>query len=95
MSKIYIENSKFMEFIDELATRITEERFGEETWTEGSSEENQSDTMIFNEDAQDFYNDVYDEYETLTNNLLGIYSNTELDNLEDIAKSYRELKLNK
>ena len=27
MSKIYIENSKFMEFIDELATRITEERF--------------------------------------------------------------------
>jgi len=95
MSKIYIENSRFMEYIDELATRITEERFGEETWTEGSSEENQSDTMIFNEDAQDFYNDVYDEYETLTNNILGLYCNSELDNLEDIAKKYRELKLKK
>ena len=95
MSKIYIENSKFMEFIDQLATRITEERFGEETFTEGSSEENQSDTMVFNEDAQDFYNDVYDEYETLTNNILGLYCNSELDNLEDIAKKYRELKLNK
>ena len=95
MSKIYIDNSTFMEYIDELATRITEERFGEETWTEGSSEENQSDTMIFNEEAQDFYNDVYDEYETLTNNLLGVYSNNELDNLEDIAKKYREIKLNK
>ena len=95
MSKIYIENSTFMEYISEIATRITEEKFGEETWTEGSSEENQSDTMIFNEDAQDFYNEMYDEYETLTNNLLGVYSNTELDNLEDIAKSYRELKLKK
>jgi len=51
--------------------------------------------MIFNEDAQDFYNDVYDEYETLTNNILGLYCNSELDNLEDIAKKYRELKLNK
>jgi len=110
MKKIYIDNSTFMEYIDELATRITEERFGEETWTEGSyehvqglgyrkirtiSEEVQSDTMIFNEDAQDFYNDVYDEYETLTNNILGLYCNSELDNLEDIAKKYRELKLNK
>lgn len=95
MSKIYIENSTFMEYISEIATRITEEKFGEETWTEGSSEENQSDTMVFNEDAQDFYNDVYDEYETLTNNILGLYCNSELDNLQDIAKKYRELKLNK
>ena len=95
MSEIYIENSKFMEYIDKLATRITEERFGAETWTEGSLEENHSDTMIFNEDAQDFYNDVYNEYETLTNNILGLYCNSELDNLEDIAKKYRELKLNK
>ena len=68
-----------MEFIDELATRITEEKFGEETWTEGSLEENQSDTMIFNEDAQDFYNETYDEYETLTNKMLGVYSDNELN----------------
>jgi hypothetical protein len=50
---------------------------------------------MFTDEAQDFYNEVYDEYETLTNNMLGVYSNTELDNLEDIARSYRELKLNK
>ena len=79
MSKIYIENSRFMEFIDEIATRITEEKFGEETWTEGSSEENQSDTMIFNEDAQDYYNEAYDEYESIANRLLGVYSNNELN----------------
>ena len=50
---------------------------------------------MFTEKAHDFYNETYDEYETLTNNLLGVYSNTELDNLEDVAKKYRELKLNK
>ena len=93
MSKIYIENSTFMEYIDELATRITEEKFGEETYTEGSTQDNKDGFMIFNEEPQDFYNEVYDEYETLTNNLLGVYSNTELDNLEDVAKKYRELKL--
>ena len=79
MEKTHIKNHLFMEFIDELATRITEEKFGEETWTEGSLEENQSDTMIFNEDAQDFYNETYDEYETLTNKMLGVYSDNELN----------------
>lgn len=97
MRKIYIDNSKFMEYIDELATRITEERFGEETWTSGEWDSENEDHCVnkFTEEAQDFYNEVYDEYETLTNNMLGVYSNTELDNLEDIARKYRELKLNK
>ena len=92
VSKIYIENSRFMEFIDELATRITEEKFGEGMHIELEDEDG---VLRFTEDAQDFYDEVFDEYETLTNNLLGVYSNTELDILEDIAKSYRELKINK
>tara|TARA_R100001082_G_scaffold57951_1_gene32008 strand:+ start:525 stop:767 length:243 start_codon:yes stop_codon:yes gene_type:complete len=79
MSKIYIENSKFMEFIDEIVTRIVEERFGEEAYTEGSLQENEDGFMIFNENAQEFYNEAYDEYETLANNLLGVYSNNELN----------------
>ena len=86
MSKIYIENSTFMEYIDKLATQITEMNYGAETWIEDEG------VMRFTDEAQDYYNEMYDEYETLTNNMLGIYSNTELDNLEDIAKSYRELK---
>jgi hypothetical protein len=89
MSKIYIENSTFMEYISELATQITEMNYGAETWIEDEG------VMRFTDEAQDFYNEVYDEYETLTNNMLGVYSNTELDNLKDIAKSYRELKLKK
>ena len=75
MSKIYIDNSKFMEYIDELATRITEERFGEETFMATQSEDGVDETYRFTDKAQDFYNDVYDEYETLTNNILGIYCN--------------------
>tara|TARA_R100000315_G_scaffold44202_1_gene19734 strand:+ start:246 stop:506 length:261 start_codon:yes stop_codon:yes gene_type:complete len=86
-----------MEYIDELATRITEERFGEYTWTSEEWDSENEDHCVnkFTDQAQDFYNDVYDEYETLTNNMLGVYSNTELDNLEDVARKYRELKLNK
>tara|TARA_R100000700_G_scaffold13447_1_gene19087 strand:- start:211 stop:444 length:234 start_codon:yes stop_codon:yes gene_type:complete len=76
MGKIYIENSKFMEYIDEIATRITEERFGEETF---ESKDSTDTTFGFTDEAQDFYNETYDEYETLTNNLLGVYSNNELN----------------
>lgn len=79
MRKIYIENSTFMEYISELATQITEMNYGAETYTEGSYEGNQEGVMIFNEDAQDYYNEMYDEYETITNNLLGVYSNNELN----------------
>ena len=95
MSKIYIENSTFMEYIDELATQITEREFKENTYKELKSDLDNDIRMIFTDEAQDFYNDMYDEYETLTNNMLGVYSDTELDNLEDIAKKYREIKLNK
>tara|TARA_Y100000401_G_C8273881_1_gene199786 strand:- start:453 stop:686 length:234 start_codon:yes stop_codon:yes gene_type:complete len=76
MGKIYIENSKFMEYIDELATQMTEMAYGEDTWVNYRDEDK---VMRFTDDAQDFYNKRYDEFETLTNNLLGVYSNNELN----------------
>jgi hypothetical protein len=95
MSKIYIENSTFMEYIDEIATRMTELEFKENTYKEYKDIDHGEEEVIrFTDQAQDFYNDTYDEYETLTNNMLGVYSNTELDNMEDVARKYRELKLN-
>jgi hypothetical protein len=75
MSKIYIENSKFMEFIDELATQMTEMAYGEDTWVNYRDEDKE---MRFTDEAQDFYNLRYDEFETLTNNLLGVHSNNDL-----------------
>ena len=80
ISKIYIENSKFMEFIDELATQITSMNFGADTFTDLPEDECTSqDTVRFTDEAQDFYNEVYDEYKALTNNLLGVYCNNELN----------------
>jgi len=73
-----IENSKFMECIDELSTQITEMNYGTDTYG-ASSEVGQEDVMMFTEDAQDFYNDKYDEYETLINNYLNTYANKESD----------------
>jgi hypothetical protein len=55
-----------MEFIDEIATQLTENTFGEDTFENyrGKGE------MYFKEEAQDFYNERYDEIETLYINLI-------------------------
>ena len=74
MAKIYIDNAKYMEFIDDIATQITIQRFGEDTYTL-SSEVGQEDITMFQEDAQDFYNEQYDWVETMLNKTLNIYSN--------------------
>lgn len=74
MAEIYIDNAKYMEFIDDIATQITIQRFGEDTYTL-SSEVGQEDVTMFQEDAQDFYNEQYDWVETMLNKTLNIYSN--------------------
>lgn len=66
--KVYIDNSLLMELIDEIATQITEEKFGEETW-------DGLDGLHFTENAQCFYNEKYDEVESMINNITNIYSN--------------------
>jgi hypothetical protein len=70
--KIYIENSRFMELIDALATQITEAEFKEQT-----NKLDLSGDWVFQEEAQDFYNEKYDEYEGLFNNIANIYSDNE------------------
>jgi F0F1-type ATP synthase beta subunit len=46
-----------MEFIDELATQITEINFGGFAYIDGDGG--------FTEEAEDFYNEMYDEYKNL------------------------------
>ena len=68
MSKHRIPNDKWMEFISEIATQLTELNFHEETfWFD--AEQNQT---TFTEEAQDFYNERYDEVERLLENTLDI-----------------------
>ena len=81
MAKIYIDNARYMEFIDEMATQITIQRFGEDTYEEVREDGLSDDTCtIFTDDAQDFYNERYDEVETMLNKTLNIHSNNELIN---------------
>jgi len=77
ISKTYIDNSRFMEFIDEMATQITEMNFGQETYEERKIYEGSYETHFTNE-AQEYYNEMYDEYETMANNIMGVYSDNEL-----------------
>ena len=72
--KIYIDNSRFMELVSELATQLNEGRYGEQTYI--SSRE----VMQFTNEAQDHFNETYDEYEGLFNNIANIYSDNENSN---------------
>ena len=59
--------SNEMEFIDEIATQLTELNFHEDTFEMKDSEEM---CYGFTEEAQDFYNEKYDEIESLYINLI-------------------------
>ena len=72
-NKIYIENARFLELVSELATQITEMNYGAETYGQ-SSEVGQEHVMMFKEEAHDYFNEMYAEYEGLFNNIANIYS---------------------
>jgi len=76
MAKIYIDNSRYMEFIDEIATQMTEIAYKGDTFMVKRGE----GFTQFSDEAQDFYNERYDEVETMLNNTLNIHSNNELIN---------------
>ena len=79
MAKIYIDNAKYMEFIDDIATQMTEIAYID---TDGSCiaykeiKDGLSDDtcIVFTEDAQDFYNEQYDSVETMLNSKLKIFA---------------------
>tara|TARA_R110000744_G_C19350266_1_gene560344 strand:- start:2320 stop:2553 length:234 start_codon:yes stop_codon:yes gene_type:complete len=72
VSKTYIDNSRFIEFICEMATQLTEMNYGADTFVYSDAE------PVFSEEAQDFFNETYDEYEVMANNIMGVYSSNEL-----------------
>lgn len=77
IQKKYIDNSRFMEFLDEIATQITEMNFGADTYTEKKIFEGRYETVM-TEESQDYYNEIYDEYEMMVNKIMGVYSDNEL-----------------
>ena len=70
--KTYIDDSNFMEFITEMATQLTEMNYGADTFVYSEDEPR------FSEEAQDFFNETYDEYETMANNIMGVYKHHDM-----------------
>ena len=75
-NKIYVDNSEFMELLDELTTQITEMNYGADTYEERKIFEGSYETLLSSE-AQDFYNEKYDEFEGLLNRFK-IHSNNDI-----------------
>jgi predicted nucleotidyltransferase len=70
--KAYIDNSRFMEFVDEIATQMTETAF-KEPYIELKNDLDNHIRFMFIDEAQDFYNERYDEIETMVNKIMGVY----------------------
>ena len=66
-NKIYLDNPIFMELIDELASQITEMNYGAETYINVRDGLSDGTVTIFTEEAQDYYNEKYDDYEGILN----------------------------
>ena len=75
MAKIYIDNGRYMEFIDDIATKMTEIAYKGDPFIVNKDE----GFTQFTDEAQDFYNERYDEVETMLNKTLNIHSNEHLN----------------
>ena len=65
MAKIHINNSDYMEFISDIAHMMVEQSFNiEDIWNDGE----------YHDEAQEYFNDKYDEVEGMINKTLKIYS---------------------
>ena len=74
--KVLVNDDKFLSCIDELATQITEMNFGDETWTEedGHGVWEEQSIQVFSEEAQDYYNEMFCEYEELIKATLNVWN---------------------
>lgn len=82
--KTYIDNSRFMEFIDEMATQITEMNYGQDSWIDVKEGVAVDNGMRFSDEAQEYYNEMYSEYELMANNIMGVHSDNELTKTKTI-----------
>ena len=75
--KIHINNSDYMEFISDIATQMTEIAYKGKATIEIQVQSGLSDgvAIVFTDEAQEYFNDKYDEVEGMINKTLKVYSN--------------------
>ena len=71
--KNYVNNSKFIELVCELAMQITVAELGEKTAIKDSGNNETEYTKV----GQDFFNEKYDEVEQLLNEIINVWSDNE------------------
>ena len=76
-NRVYIDNSRFMEFISEIATQLTELNYHEDTFETIQDGLSDKTWIVFKEEAQNFFDERYDEVETMANNIMNLYSDNE------------------
>jgi len=79
MAKIYVDNAKYMEFIDDIATQMTEISYHGNATIEIKSKTSEvkevnGSCVVFKDEAQDYYNEQYDWVETMLNSKLKIFA---------------------
>ena len=67
-AKILVSDDAFLSCVDELATQITEMNYGAEAYDVDDSGDR------FTEEAQDYYNEMFSEYEELINATLNVWN---------------------
>lgn len=68
--KKLIPNDKFIEVVCELTDRVVVAQFGGTDKIDDGTGEG----IMYTDDAQDFFNEVYDEFEYLLNNSLNVWA---------------------
>jgi len=71
----YIDNSKFMELVSELAHEVTLAHFDDD----GQAIIEEDNITYYSDEAQDFFDEKYDEITTFINGM-GVYSNNDKEN---------------
>jgi hypothetical protein len=80
MERIYINNSEFMEFVDDLASDYVQLKYGKSACIEIKDGLSKNTCIVFTEKAQDYYSEIYYKIEKNINNLLNIYSEVDKQN---------------
>jgi len=76
--KVYIDNSRFIEFVSEITDKIVEAQFG----VGFDKNEDEEGNTTYTEEAQDVFNEKYDEVESMLNTTLGVYSDNDLEDAD-------------
>ena len=72
--KIYVNNSRYMEFVSDLADEITDLKFGSNHEVEIKDGLSDGTAYVLTDEAKEYYLQKYDEIEEALNNTLNIHS---------------------